>query len=126
MIVESKKTGIKFEANRLPDTRWELRGIDSDLRKVITNRSFKSTYREVVDNLQYLSQSKLANYLQCPHQFYECYNKKEDTVFTKQGSALHATLEDYYDPDRDPNLTVEQIFEDKWAKMGADEYENYE
>ena len=126
MIVESKKTGVKFEANRLPDTRWELRGIDSDLRKVITNRSFKSTYREVVDNLQYLSQSKLANYLQCPHQFYECYSKKEDTVFTKQGSALHATLEDYYDPDRDPNLTVEQIFEDKWAKMGADEYENYE
>ena len=35
MIVESKKTGIKFEANRLPDTKWELRGIDSDLRKVI-------------------------------------------------------------------------------------------
>ena len=61
MIVESKKTGVKFEANRLPDTRWELRGIDSDECKVITNRSFKSTYREVVDNLQYLSQSKLAN-----------------------------------------------------------------
>lgn len=45
-----------------------------------------------------LRQSMITSYLQCPTKFYKTYEEglREDSIFTKMGTAVHGVLEDYY------------------------------
>lgn len=72
--------------------------------------------------IDWLRQSHIQSYIQCPSKFYETQEDdyKEDTIFTKMGTAIHAMLEHVA-----AGRAVEEVFNECWEKYGPEAPEHY-